>query len=65
MGGVVFWSWWKLAVSVGVSIPYYFYKNHTFDNRLGGLKFPNAVANNFLDDWVMKKQAKESHFVWW
>jgi len=40
----------ETGVSVGVSIPCYFYKNHTFDNRLGGLKFPNAIANNFLGD---------------
>lgn len=52
------------GVSVGVSIPCYFYKHHTFDNRLGGLKFPNAIANNFLNNWVMKKQAKESHIVY-
>lgn len=53
----------ETGVSVGVSIPCYFYKNHIFDNRLDGLKFPNVIANNFLDNWVMKKQAKESHFV--
>jgi len=57
----------ETGVSVEVSRPYCFCENqnHAFDNGLSGLKFSNAIADHLLDSWVIKKQAKESHSVWW
>jgi len=47
----------ETGVFVGASRWYCFYENHTFENCPSGLKFPDAIVDNLLDSWVMKKLA--------